>query len=98
MKPFADNPSSSSIRRQENYAPSLTSGSQLSTLNSQLPLLVIGYGNELRGDDAAGPEVARSIAELQLPGVEVLVRPILTPELADNVAQAATVIFVDAGM
>lgn len=58
--------------------------------------LVIGYGNELRGDDAAGPHAARAIEELALPNVEVFVRQQLTPELADNVSQADAAIFIDA--
>ena len=35
-------------------------------------VLVIGIGNELRGDDAAGIVVARRIRERHLPGVRVL--------------------------
>jgi Ni,Fe-hydrogenase maturation factor len=30
---------------------------------SERSVLVIGYGNELRGDDAAGPRVARAVAD-----------------------------------
>ena len=58
--------------------------------------LVIGYGNELRGDDAVGPQVARRIDDLHLPGVAVVVRQQLLPELADDIAQADMIIFVDA--
>ena len=35
-------------------------------------LLVIGYGNELRGDDGVGPWVARSVADWQVAGVEAV--------------------------
>ncbi len=59
-------------------------------------LLVIGFGNTLRRDDAAGPAVAEAVAALNLPGVFVLVRHQLTPELAEPVSHAAAVVFVDA--
>lgn len=58
--------------------------------------LVIGYGNELRGDDAVGPVVARAVAAWQQPGLVGLDLPQLTPELADLVRGARVVIFVDA--
>ena len=59
-------------------------------------ILVIGYGNELRGDDAAGPAAARRVEALQLAGVRVLVLQQLAPELAEDIAAARAVIFVDA--
>jgi hydrogenase maturation protease len=61
-------------------------------------VLVIGYGNTLRGDDGVGPKVAEAIAALNLPGVQTLVCPLLTPELADPISQAEKVIFVDAAV
>ena len=61
-------------------------------------LLVIGYGNTLRGDDGVGPKVADAVAALGLPGVQVLACPLLTPELAEAVSRAAVVIFVDAAV
>jgi hydrogenase maturation protease len=60
--------------------------------------LVIGYGNTLRRDDGVGPRVAESIAALGLRGVEALACALLTPELADPVARAGTVVFVDASV
>jgi hydrogenase maturation protease len=60
-------------------------------------LLVIGYGNELRGDDGAGPRAARAVAAWQLPGVEGVAVHQLTPELAARLAEAERVVFVDAG-
>jgi len=60
--------------------------------------LIIGYGNTLRGDDAAGPRVAETVAAMNLPGVRVLACPLLTPELADPISQAQTVLFVDAAV
>jgi hydrogenase maturation protease len=60
------------------------------------PLLVIGYGNTLRGDDGVGPKVAAAIESMRLPGVSTLSADLLTPELAEPVSQSARVIFVDA--
>jgi len=59
------------------------------------PVLVLGYGSELRRDDAAGRIVAEALAERALPGVEA--RPLhqLTPELAEDLS-GRTVVFVDA--
>ncbi len=58
--------------------------------------LVIGYGNDLRGDDRAGREVADRIEAAQLAGVEVRSQSQLTPELALDIARSGTVVFVDA--
>ena len=58
--------------------------------------LVIGYGNTLRSDDGAGQRVAEKIGQWELPGVGALAVHQLTPELAENIAQADAVIFVDA--
>ncbi len=58
--------------------------------------LVIGWGNDMLGDDAAGRCVAREIAERNVPDVEALDVHQLTPELALYIAKAKTVIFVDA--
>ncbi|MBM4070737.1 MAG: hydrogenase maturation protease [Planctomycetes bacterium] len=60
-------------------------------------LLVIGYGNELRHDDAVGPLAARAVSDWQAPGVKALAVQQLTPELVDVMAHADTVVFVDAG-
>src|SRR5512137_149559 len=60
------------------------------------PLLVIGYGNELRSDDGVGPKVAAAIAGMQLPGVHAIACHQLTPELAEPIASARAAIFVDA--
>jgi len=58
--------------------------------------LVIGYGNTLRGDDGVGPRVADAVAAWRQPGVRALAVHQLTPELAETVAQAKQVVFVDA--
>jgi hydrogenase maturation protease len=59
-------------------------------------VVVIGYGNELRGDDGLGPWVAREIRARRQPAVQVFTVPQLTPELAEALAGARLAIFVDA--
>jgi hydrogenase maturation protease len=54
---------------------------------------LIGYGNELRGDDGAAWELARRAAAV---GWETLCVVQLTPELAATVCQFDQVVFVDA--
>ncbi len=61
-------------------------------------LLVIGYGNTLRGDDGVGPRVAEAVRALRLPGVHTLVCQQLSPEHAAPISLAQTVIFVDAAV
>lgn len=61
-------------------------------------LLVIGYGNTLRADDGVGPRVAEAVAAMGWPGVHTLVCQQLSPEHADLIAQAETVVFVDASV
>ena len=61
--------------------------------------LVIGYGNTLRSDDGAGVIAATRLAEQastlqQAP--RVIAAQQLTPDLAENIASAAQVVFVDA--
>jgi hydrogenase maturation protease len=58
--------------------------------------LVIGYGSDLRGDDAAGRLAAEAVAAWALPGVRVLSVHQLTPDLAGPVAEASLVLFLDA--
>jgi hydrogenase maturation protease len=61
-------------------------------------ILVLGYGNELRGDDAAGPRAVAMIEGLNLPGVRTLVVQQLTPDLSEALSQARAVVFVDASL
>ena len=56
-------------------------------------LLVIGYGSELRGDDAAGTIAARRLRRL---GYQAIATHQLTPELAERMAAARQVVFLDA--
>lgn len=61
-----------------------------------LQCLVIGYGNTLRHDDGVGVEVAQAIEAMNLPGVTVITRHQLVPELAAPISESRAVIFVDA--
>ncbi|HKW30416.1 MAG TPA: hydrogenase maturation protease [Verrucomicrobiae bacterium] len=61
-------------------------------------LLVIGYGNPLRCDDGVGPRVVEAIEELHLPDVRTLTCQQLSPEHAEPISRARTVIFVDAAV
>ena len=60
-------------------------------------VLVIGYGNALRGDDAVGRRAAeRLAADGRLPGARIDACHQLTPELAADIAAARLVVLVDA--
>lgn len=60
-------------------------------------ILVVGYGNTLRGDDGVGPEVAEMLAaELEGTGAAVVSTQQLLPELAEEVSRAALMVFIDA--
>ncbi len=64
-------------------------------------VLVVGYGNVLRGDDGVGQEVAEAIwlQRDRLPGLaraRVIWVTQLTPELALDVSDAGLAVFVDA--
>ena len=59
--------------------------------------LILGCGNTLRGDDGVGPWLC-AWAERRLcsePGVRVIARQQWTPELAEDVAAADAVVFID---
>ena len=58
--------------------------------------VVIGVGNEYRGDDAAGREVARIVRERGTEGLEVVVCELEPSRLIDAWEGAATVFLVDA--
>ena len=60
--------------------------------NQASPILVIGYGSQLRSDDAVGPRVVEAVADLQLEGVQTLIRHQLTPELSEIISTARAVI------
>lgn len=64
----------------------------------QGPLLLIGYGNELRGDDGVGPRLARKATNWGLAGLVCRDVHQLVPELAPEIALARAVIFLDASL
>jgi hydrogenase maturation protease len=59
--------------------------------------LIIGIGNVLRSDDAAGIVAVQETAR-RYPGAECVTVHQLGPELAEKVAAARTVVFVDASV
>ena len=60
-------------------------------------ILIIGYGNPLRSDDGLGWHAIRELSRgVESPDVELLPCHQLTPDLADKIATAGTVIFIDA--
>ena len=61
-------------------------------------VLVIGYGNPLRGDDGFGWQVAQLLGEIHLRQLEVITCHQLTPELAELLARATRAVFVDASV
>jgi hydrogenase maturation protease len=63
----------------------------------QIQCLILGCGSTLRGDDGIGPALCawaeeRFAAE---PSVRVIARHQFTPELAHDIAGAATLLFID---
>ena len=61
-------------------------------------ILVVGYGNSLRGDDDVGPQAAQAVAGWHLPGVRTLILHQLTPELAEPISAARAALFIDASV
>jgi hydrogenase maturation protease len=61
-------------------------------------ILVIGYGNSIRGDDGIGPAVATQVEAWNLPQVKSLCLHQLTPEIAAELAFVKYAIFVDAAV
>jgi hydrogenase maturation protease len=60
-------------------------------------VLIIGYGNPLRGDDSLGWEIAKRLAtSIQDEPVEVLALNQLTPELSEPISEVELVVFIDA--
>jgi len=60
-------------------------------------VLIVGYGNPLRGDDGVGWHAAERLRGMvRDPGVEILVLHQLTPELMETISRADRVIFIDA--
>ena len=64
--------------------------------NTAAPVLVLGIGNELLGDDGAGVVAARSLAASPMPGVEVLDGGTLGLMLMPYIAGRQAVLVLDA--
>jgi len=63
-----------------------------------IPILVFGWGNPSRGDDALGPLFVERIEALQLPGVECLTDFQLQVEHALDLEGRQRILFVDASI
>jgi hydrogenase maturation protease len=63
---------------------------------SVAPVLIFGWGNPSRGDDALGPLFVERIEALALPGVECLTDFQLQVEHALDLASRVRILFVDA--
>ncbi len=61
-------------------------------MNFAVPELIIGYGNEFCGDDAVGIEAARALVAR---GYNAIAVRQLLPEMAEQIAAAERVIFID---
>lgn len=59
-------------------------------------VLVIGYGNPLRGDDGLGWHAAERLAAVCDRDIDIRAVHQLTPELADSLSRADFAIFIDA--
>ncbi len=67
-----------------------------SSRQSDRDILIIGYGNELRGDDGAGRRLADEVESWRLDGVKTLSLRQLNPEVAAELSDKQHVVFVDA--
>jgi hydrogenase maturation protease len=67
-------------------------------LNTAVPrVLIIAYGNPLRCDDGLAWRVAEALSQPDLPDdIAIITSHQLTPELAQPISQASTVLFLDA--
>lgn len=69
----------------------------MTTSDQGAAVLILGYGNTLRGDDGLGLLAAERLMGMDLPaGVRVMAAHQLTLELAEELANAGVVIFLDA--
>jgi hydrogenase maturation protease len=71
----------------------------MQAFHSKRRVLVVGYGNPLRGDDALGWELAGRLATaIHDETVEVLAVSQLTPELSELISEVELVVFIDASL
>lgn len=75
----------------------MTDRSGSGTGDARSDVLVVGVGNDLRGDDGAGRAVVEELAARAVSGMRVIWSHQLVPELAEQIATVDLVIFVDAG-
>ena len=61
-------------------------------------LVVLAWGNESRGDDGAGPELARRLGDLGLPGLVVIEDMQLQIEHTADLVAGVPVLFIDASV
>jgi hydrogenase maturation protease len=61
-------------------------------------VLVIGVGNDLRRDDAAGRVVASRVEAMAIPGTNVLSVSQLVPEMVEQLVAVDRVVVVDAAI
>jgi len=71
---------------------------RLSDTQSIPKLLLFGYGNPGRGDDALGPTLIQQIDHLKLPNVTCLIDMQLLIEHATDLMGVDQIIFIDADM
>ncbi len=60
------------------------------------PVLVFGWGNPSRGDDALGPLFVEAVEAMKLPGIECLTDFQLQVEHALDLRRRSRILFVDA--
>lgn len=65
-----------------------------------LDVLILGYGNTLRGDDALGVHAAHALHDFYCTdgGIRVLATSQLTFDLAEDISQAQFILFIDAAI
>jgi hydrogenase maturation protease len=66
------------------------------SVHDMASVLIIACGNPLRGDDAVAWRIAESLASHTVSSdVEIVTSQQLTPEMAESVSRAESVVFVD---
>ena len=58
--------------------------------------IIVGYGNELRGEDAFGVDVVKELEKKSLKETKLISTFLLTPELVLELLDADEIIFIDA--
>jgi hydrogenase maturation protease len=60
--------------------------------------LVIGYGNDLLGDDGVGCYIAQRLESLQHPDIDTIEAVQLLPEMVETISRYRQIFFVDAAI